>query len=197
MDANKYIIACVENFQLPSTHPPANLVREKPLERPAIGHCTWQNVLSNKRVILPPSSSVENALQSKQMLSLPKKLASSFHYDTVGIYTAWQDLAKIPISYLVLLLICILQKNSCILENFLKSCKACEFSNGASLSKLLLNLWAAGKKKGTIKFHEKYFGFSSRSDASQFYWIMRCRISNLLVVQYSMIPKWDQGKFCF
>lgn len=84
---------------------------------------------------------VENALQSEQMLSSPKKIASSFYYDTVGMHKAWQGLSKSSISYLLFLLIGILQKTSCISENFLKSCKehdfVREFSTSAFLSKLL------------------------------------------------------------
>jgi len=35
---NKHIIASVQNLELPFSNSPANLVREKPIERPAIGH---------------------------------------------------------------------------------------------------------------------------------------------------------------
>lgn len=55
-------------------------------------------------------ASVKNALQSELMLSLPKKIASSFYYDTVGMCKAWQGLSKSPMSYLLFLLIGILQK---------------------------------------------------------------------------------------
>lgn len=61
-------------------------------------------------------ASAENALQSEQMLSLPKKIASSSYYNTVGMHKAQQGLSKSPFSYLLFLLIGILQKTFAVFQ---------------------------------------------------------------------------------